>query len=87
MPLLAKVQTVIVCRPEKKGAVFSWNAGQLENELPGSDLLSHTVTHAVPSALRVLLLFRKWELVSPLLEPPEKLESKNLLVSSTSESG
>jgi hypothetical protein len=44
-----------------------------ENQLPGSDLLSHTLAHAVPSALRGLTaVFGMGTGVSPSPEPPEK---------------
>jgi hypothetical protein len=48
-----------------------------KNQLPGNDLLSHTVTRAVPSALRGLTaVFGMGTGVSPSLEPPEKLKVK-----------
>ena len=41
---------------------------------PGDDLLSHTVTRAVPSALKGLTsVFGKGTGVAPSLEPPETL--------------
>ena len=44
-------------------------------QLPGSDLLSHTLARAVPSALRGLTaVFGMGTGVSPSLKPPEKLK-------------
>ena len=49
--------------------------GRIDNN-PGGDLLSHTVTHAVPSALRGLTsVFGMGTGVTPSAKPPRNLEA------------
>ena len=54
--------------PNKKGILLS----RMPFFYPGDDLLSHTVTHAVPSALKSLTsVFGKGTGVTSSLEPPK----------------
>jgi hypothetical protein len=60
----------------KKQTAFDLSKAANEDQLPGNDLLSHTLAHAVPSALRGLTaVFGMGTGVSPSPQPPEKRET------------
>ena len=70
-PVARVPRRVIPQRQKRPDAIFSHRAS---NNTPGSDLLSHTVTHAVPSAVEGLTaVFGMGTGVTPLLCPPGTL--------------
>ena len=70
-PVARFPRRVIPQRQKRPDAIFSHRAS---NNTPGSDLLSHTVTHAVPSAVEGLTaVFGMGTGVTPLLCPPGTL--------------